>query len=294
MSAPTITRLRDGLAINAPYNADFIKSLKDAIPHNKRTWSKPDWVVAKEYEFTITGFILIYYGVPPVIVDKSNEAPEKIQKTIKVEYIGRCKKKDTSNTPSVSPSISGGPSASAWVDGGWTTIILESALRGWFEKKTDRNPDGTDTLYTILGVSMDATQDEIKKSYRRMARQWHPDINREDPDAAEMFKKINDANQKLSDPISRKKYNFMLDVMKRTEPPKDKTNPSNAMKSHYDDLYGYRSPLLCGYLDVEGVMSFGKLVVEKINAWNDITDPNGKTMVTTWINGDKTFTIYWV
>lgn len=280
-SIPTITRLKDGLAVNAPYNQGFVKDLKDAIPYNKRTWSKPDWIVANEYEFTVVGFILIYYGVAPRIIDKSKEPAEKIQKTIKVEYIGRCK----------TQSLSGDLSASTWADGGWTVIILESALRGWFEKKNDRNPDGSDTLYATLAVDPDATAEEIKKAYRRLARQWHPDVNHNDPDAAEMFKKINDANQKLSDPISRKKYDFMLDVMRRTE---SKYDITDTLKKHNDDLYGYRSPLLCGYLDVEGSMSFGKLIVEKINAWNDITNAEGKTMVTTWINGEKTFTVYWV
>ncbi len=47
--------------------------------------------------------------------------------------------------------------------------------------------------YTLLGVTYDANQDTIKAAYRALARQYHPDINPGDPDAAEYFRAINDA-----------------------------------------------------------------------------------------------------
>lgn len=60
--------------------------------------------------------------------------------------------------------------------------------------------------YKILGVSRDAGQDEIKKAFRRLARQYHPDVNPDNPDAEAKFKQINEAYEVLSDEEKRKLY----------------------------------------------------------------------------------------
>jgi curved DNA-binding protein len=60
--------------------------------------------------------------------------------------------------------------------------------------------------YQTLGVSKSASQDEIKKAYRKLAQKWHPDRNKDDPDAQSTFAKINEAYEVLSDPDKRKKY----------------------------------------------------------------------------------------
>jgi len=60
--------------------------------------------------------------------------------------------------------------------------------------------------YKILGVNKDASQDDIKKAYKKLARQYHPDLNPNDPDAHRKFQEINEANEVLSDPEKRKKY----------------------------------------------------------------------------------------
>ena len=60
--------------------------------------------------------------------------------------------------------------------------------------------------YKILGVSKNATQEEIKKAYRKLARKLHPDINPNDKDAHRKFQQVNEANEVLSDPEKRKKY----------------------------------------------------------------------------------------
>jgi len=61
-------------------------------------------------------------------------------------------------------------------------------------------------FYEVLGVSRSASQDEIKKAYRELARKWHPDRNPDDPAAEEKFKEIQQAYDALSDPEKRKQY----------------------------------------------------------------------------------------
>lgn len=61
-------------------------------------------------------------------------------------------------------------------------------------------------LYEILGVSKDASQDDIKKQYRRLARKYHPDVNPGDTSAEARFKEISSAFEVLSDPEKRKMY----------------------------------------------------------------------------------------
>ncbi len=60
--------------------------------------------------------------------------------------------------------------------------------------------------YQILGVDKKATTDQIKKAYRRLARQHHPDVNPNDPEAERKFKEVNEANEVLSDEEKRRKY----------------------------------------------------------------------------------------
>ncbi|MFN2525697.1 MAG: molecular chaperone DnaJ [Actinomycetota bacterium] len=65
--------------------------------------------------------------------------------------------------------------------------------------------------YEILGISHDATADEIKRAYRRLARELHPDATREDPATTERFKEVSRAYEVLSDPQKRQRYDAFGD-----------------------------------------------------------------------------------
>jgi molecular chaperone DnaJ len=64
-------------------------------------------------------------------------------------------------------------------------------------------------FYQVLGISDSASQDEIKKAYRKLAKQYHPDANPNNAGAAERFKEISEAHSTLSDPEKRKQYDQM-------------------------------------------------------------------------------------
>ena len=63
--------------------------------------------------------------------------------------------------------------------------------------------------YTILGVDKNTTQKEIKKAFRKLAAKYHPDKNPDNKKAEDKFKEINEANEVLSDPEKRKKYDTL-------------------------------------------------------------------------------------
>ena len=64
----------------------------------------------------------------------------------------------------------------------------------------------SDDLYATLGVSRDASQDDIKRAYRKLAKELHPDLNPDKPEVAERFQQVTAAYDILSDPERRGRY----------------------------------------------------------------------------------------
>lgn len=71
--------------------------------------------------------------------------------------------------------------------------------------------------YKVLGLEKTATAEDIKRAYRKLARKLHPDLNPNDPEAAKKFQQINEANEVLSDPENRKKYDKYGENWKHAE-----------------------------------------------------------------------------
>lgn len=71
--------------------------------------------------------------------------------------------------------------------------------------------------YKVLGLDKNASQDDIKKAYRKLARKYHPDLNPNNKEANMKFQQINEANEVLSDPEKRKKYDQYGENWKHAE-----------------------------------------------------------------------------
>ncbi|MEX2274958.1 MAG: molecular chaperone DnaJ [Actinomycetota bacterium] len=80
--------------------------------------------------------------------------------------------------------------------------MADEVRREWFDKD----------YYQVLGVPKNASADEIKKAYRKLARQFHPDRNQGDKTAEDRFKEVSSANDVLSDPNTRARYDQVRDM----------------------------------------------------------------------------------
>lgn len=113
-------------------------------------------------------------------------------------------------------------------------------------------PTATDfkDYYTILGVTKTATPEEIKRAYRKLARKYHPDLNPGDKNAEAKFKDLNEANEVLSEPENRQKYDRFGQHWNQpgyTEAPTPRgTNFTTSDFDQYDNFDSFINDLLGG------------------------------------------------
>lgn len=275
-----LRRDNGSLLFFSDYDPDLVQALKSAVPADKRRWSKADkaWIVDPTYGAAVAKLAKDYLGVDvqlPLVLNKDASGI----RLLKVEYLGRTKDR-----------FNGERTAFGWVNGDWNAIFPENVLLTWFDAEkfvTGQKHTCSSTLYAVLGVKAQATPDEIKSGYRRMARQWHPDMNRE-PDTQKRFIQIQHAYEVLSNETKRRKYDAGLALEASLKLSQRQTRPCDVL------IDGYRAPLLCGWVLCVGVESLGRFVVSEIKGWEDIVDAHGRVMVSSWPKGADHFVVSWI
>lgn len=255
----------------------FLNDFKAIIPHHDRAYdgNSKQWRVKYMWGKDVSDLALKHFGYAMPVPSQITHSADYVQtRLFKVEYIGSIRERDDGNM-----------TATGFCNGNWSIIFPADTLMGWFNQ--EQKPDEMPTLYAVLGIKRNATQDEVKKAYRISARTWHPDINKE-PDAANQFIKIQHAYELLSNEMMRRKYDAGL-MFER-----DATKHATKRKEAIVERYGWQPPIRCGNLAVEGTESLGRFLVQKILAWNPIVNEMGLTMVSYWQKNSDTFSVEWI
>lgn len=264
----TLTVTPNGLELRASYDSSLVAGIK-ALPYSERRWepNKKVWIIAPQHAGKVADLCQRFLGIEvklPKVIDK----PQPQTQAFKIEYVGAAKDRGDLI------------SSTGYANNDWSVIFPLETLKAWFEPDSENRPGEARTLYATLTITRQADEEQIKKAYRRLAMQWHPDKNK-DIEAPEQFMRIQAAYETLSNPQQRKKYDAGLMFSASIG---QSNRPSN------DD---YRPPLKCGWVLVEGVPSLGRFIVSKILAWEDITNDLGQTMITHWPPGEKHFKTEW-
>lgn len=266
-----ITQAGQGYALHTPYKAGFVNQIK-ALPYDGRAWdgNLKAWIVTQAHIETAIQLIEDYYG-EKVLAPELEPVNQSQKYGFQLDYVGIPKDRDGEKEKI----------ASGLSDGRWRIVFTETVLKSWFEKAQVNHEE---TLFSLLLIPETAEDSEIKSGYRRLARQWHPDVCEEE-NATEMFKKINEAYLLLSDPLKRKKYQAGL-YLERS------ANQRPERRDYYHDTF--IPPLRCGNLTVTGSVTVGRLRVTEILSWNDVTNEQGQTMVSSWNKTAEAVVMEWV
>ena len=275
--AASLTIDNGTLVYRTPYNPGLVGALKAAIPATDRKWDprRKVWLVAPSHGQTLATLTAQYLGVQLSVPIISTAGPTRETRVLEVRYIGATKDRGDGNRTSF-----------GYVGGEWSVIFPEIALKRWFAVET--RPGDEATLYNVLGIKQLATDTEVRSAYRRLARQWHPDVCKE-PDAHEQFIRIQRAYEVLNDPRSRGRYDAGLALAATVR----LQEAFDVVSVNYRPV-GYRPPLRCGLIMATGIEQLGRFIVDDILAWEDLVDDRGRTLVTSWPVGADTFEEAWV
>ncbi|NPV77940.1 MAG: DnaJ domain-containing protein [Anaerolineae bacterium] len=265
-----VTEQNGALVVQTPYNPQFVALIK-SLPASARRFDPGNkaWLVDTQYAKRVRDWVLqIYHEDIGTIITSNNQQQLEIR-VLDVWYLGRTK-------PAGDEYQATGMNARKE----WVFIFPESALRNWFEGSVQYI--NTTTLYSILGIQRTAMDEDIKAAYRRMVKQWHPDVCKE-PNAQDMFIRIKEAYELLSNPTKRARYDAGLVLEASLQQNADKL----------PDITGYRAPLRCGYILAEGYECLGRFYVQKILGWEDITSEKG-TLVASWPAGANKPVWQWI
>ena len=270
------------IEFSSPYDPSLVADLKAKIPSTERKWDnyRKVWIVAPQHGYLLADLCYQHLRelvMVPQIAGKVQTRNET--RILEVRYIGTTK--DRGN---------GERSAFGMCNRSWSVIFPEQVLRDYF-LAGDAKPGEETTLYGVLGVKQSAGIEDIKKAYRRLALQWHPDRCKE-PDAAEQFMRVKDAYEVLS--TKREKYDAGLKLQASFKKTEDRRRKED---QHRLELMisanGYRAPYRCGYVLAEGTDVLGRFVVSKILEWEDITNQYGQTLVVSWPFGAESPVEVW-
>lgn len=277
-----IAQSADGLRLTSPYDGVFVAAFKAAIPANARRWdgASKQWLIDPAHGQKLVQVVQQHFGLTLELPSAASAGTTPETTLIQLAYLGRCKARED-----------GSSSASGYLLGNRNpkapdVIAPESVLKGWFEGASSgqSTPAPADSLYAVLCVAPSCDSATLKAAYRRMARQTHPDINKE-PDATAQFQAIQHAYSILSDEKQRRKYDAGLILAARA-------NTEIATRSVYA-YADYRSALRCGLLLVTGQRSLGRLTLQTIHSWQDLQQGN-QILVSSWPQGAEHWREEWV
>ena len=256
----SVTIENGAYVVKFPYDPAAVAQLKARILPHQRSWdnTRKVWIIARECKANAE----IVFGT--TFPDIAGLPPVTETRLLEVHYIGQCKERAPGDISSMGLLSTGS----------WGVVFPEAVLRAWFEDDHNLGGQFAVTLYAILGAKQSDDEQALKSAYRRMVKQWHPDVCRE-PDAHVRFLKLQEAWAILGDPRKKSRYDAGLALEMSL-----KKDNSRRVQS---DLY--RPPLRCGYIMAEGVESLGRFVVSNIIGWEDVTNKHGKTLVVSWPMG---------
>lgn len=257
-----------------PYSPALVDALKQEVPACDRRWdpARRAWLVAPKHVTNLITLTTRLLGVRlPNPCGDGAAAASLETRILNVRYIGTTK--EHGGTERLAFGYSGGE---------WSVVFPETVLRAWFQSES--RPDEETTLYGTLGIAKAATESDLRSAFRRLARQWHPDVCSE-PGAAEVFRSLKHAYDILSDQHSRTRYDAGLALQ---------ATLGRQRTTEYVVNQGYRPPLRCGLIMAAGIDQLGRFVLNTIFAWEDLKDAEGHVLVTSWPAGAQSFVETWV